>query len=45
MFDNWQDPFSADQHYVIEQQLYQIKDVMLDGLQHVIERGEKLDKL
>lgn len=42
-FELWQNPTVADQEYQLEQQLHQIKDVMLDNLQRIVERGEQLD--
>jgi hypothetical protein len=41
----WQNPTEADQDYHLEQQLFTIKDTMLDNLTKIVERGEKLDKL
>ena len=40
LFMQWQNPTEADVNSKMENQLMQIKDVMIEGLEKVIKRGE-----
>lgn len=45
IFVAWRDPLQADAQLKMEKDLFEIKDVMLDNLQKVIERGENITVL
>ena len=45
LFFQWQTPQVADQTYAMEQELFKVKDVMLDSLSKVLQRGEQLENL
>lgn len=45
LLDQWKSPEQADQNYQMEQQLLMVKDIMLDGLDKIIKRGEAMEEL